>query len=107
MNCDGLFIEESCLQGWKLFHPKFERGFQCFAQQQARYLVGTGWQRKSFIQGVNQNKGYDRLLHRSASCPTYPEKCPQNTGGSDTKDVNVPDGGLLWNPSVRPTSAFE
>lgn len=90
------------LQGWSLFGKKFERGFQCFAQQQARYLLGTGWQRKSFIQGINQEKGFERLIHRSAACPTYPEKCSQNTGGSDHKDYNVPDGGLLWAPTVCP-----
>jgi hypothetical protein len=91
------------MKGWDLFHHKFDRGFQCFAQQQARYLVGTGWQRMSFIQGINQHKGYDRLIHRSAACPLYPAECPQNTGGSDHPDYFTPDGGLLWAPSVRPT----
>lgn len=90
------------VQGWDLFPKKFERGFQCFAQQQARYLVGTGWQRKSFIVGVEPERGYDRTVHHGASCPAWPQKCPQNMAASDQADANVILGGLLWASEVLP-----
>lgn len=88
------------MQGWDLFPKRFERGFQCFAQQQARYIVGTGWQRKSFIVGVNAERGFDRTVHHGAACPPWPQKCPQNIAASDEPDANVILGGLLWASEV-------
>ena len=82
----------------------FRKGFQCFAQQQARYLIGEGWRRRSYIVGIN-DKGYDRLVHRGASCPAYPERCPSDMAASQEKDANVLTGGLLWLPEVRPNKA--
>lgn len=95
-----------CVQGWNLFPKKFERGFQCFAQQQARYIVGTGWQRKSFIVGIAEDRGYNRITHHGASCPPWPQKCPQNMAASDQPDANVILGGLIWAPEVCPPPFF-
>ena len=77
----------------------FRRGFQCFAQNQARYLIGTDWNRKSYVVGVGK-KGYDHTVHRGASCPAWPEDCPPDMRGSSTPDHNVVEGGVLWLPEV-------
>jgi Glycosyl hydrolase family 9 len=77
----------------------FRRGFQCFAQNQARYLIGTDWNRKSYVVGVGK-KGYDHTIHRGASCPAWPAECPPDMRGSNLKDHNVIKGGVLWLPEV-------
>lgn len=79
----------------------FRRGFQCFAQTQARYLVGTDWNRKSYVVGTSK-KGFDRTIHRGASCPAWPAHCPPDTRGSLARDNNVIKGGVLWLPEVQP-----
>jgi hypothetical protein len=87
-------------QEGKLFSKKARRGFQCFAQQQARYLIGEGWKRKAYVTGIS-DKGYKRLMHHGASCPKYPAPCPANTQTSSAPDKNNLVGGLLWLPIVR------
>jgi hypothetical protein len=89
-----------CVQEEGLFSVEFKRGFQCFAQQQARYMIGEGWKRNAYVTGVN-DKGYKRLVHRGASCPAYPKPCPPDTPASNKPDVNTLVGGLLWLPLVR------
>ena len=83
----------------------FRAGFKCFAQQQARYLIGEGWRRKSYIVGIN-DKGYNRLVHRGASCPAWPARCPPDMAASKAPDANVLVGGLLWLPHVRASFFF-
>jgi hypothetical protein len=87
------------VQNNKLLPDPFRRGFKCFAQQQARYAIGEGWRRKSYIVGIN-DKGYDHLTHRGASCPAFPTRCPPETAASQRRDYNVLTGGLLWLPKV-------
>lgn len=73
---------------------------------QARYLIGTDWNRKSYVVGLGK-KGYDHTVHRGASCPAAqdaegnPVPCPPDTRGSNRPDVNEITGGVLWLPEVR------
>lgn len=73
---------------------------------QARYLIGTDWNRKSYVVGLGK-KGFDRTVHRGASCPPAqdaegnPVQCPPDTRGSNRPDVNEVTGGVLWLPEVR------
>jgi hypothetical protein len=76
----------------------YKNGFQCFAQQQARYLIGTDWNRKSYVIGLKD--GYDRTIHRGASCPEWPKPCPPDTPGSQRRDYNVIEGGVMWLPEA-------
>ena len=68
---------------------------------QARYVMGAGPRRFSYIVGVGKSK-YDRTVHHGASCPAWPAPCPPDTPGSGRADENVIEGGLLWLPLVRP-----
>lgn len=88
------------MQAKELINKDFERGFQCFAQQQARYLVGIGWHRAAYITGI-YGDGYTRLLHHGAACPVYPETCPPDIPGSIARDANSLQGGVIWSPYVR------
>jgi hypothetical protein len=89
------------LQVEDIVPSEFKRGFQCFAQQQARYLVGVGWKRKAYITGIRSDRGYDRLVHHGASCPAWDAPCPPDMQGSNAKDYNNLIGGLIWAPFVR------
>lgn len=76
---------------------------------QARYLIGTDWNRKSYVVGLGK-AGYDRTVHRGASCPPAQDadgtkvRCPPDTRGSNRPDVNEITGGVLWLPEVRAPS---
>jgi hypothetical protein len=88
------------MQGNDLLSERFDRGFQCFAQQQARYVLGEGWRRRSCVAGVDA-PGYSRHMHHGAACPTWPAACPPDAAISDREDANAIVGGLLWLPEVR------
>ena len=94
-------LSRACVQTSDLFSSNFKRGFQCFAQQQARYLIGEGWKRNAYIGGLA--KSYARTVHHGASCPAYPAPCPPDTPASDRRNANALPGGLIWAPLVRRT----
>jgi hypothetical protein len=76
-------------------------GFQCFATEQARYLLGgqvSGFRpHKPFMIGYNENS-YTRTWHRGAACPAHPRECNIKVAYSDQRDPNTITGALLWNP---------
>jgi hypothetical protein len=76
-------------------------GFQCFATEQARYLLGgqvTGIrQHKPFLIGYD-SRSYTRTWHRGASCPKWNERCDVQFAINDEPDKNEIEGALLWNP---------
>lgn len=78
-------------------------GFQCFAAEQARYLLGgqiTGYRpHKPFMVGYNDDT-YTFTWHRGASCPEYgtAEPCSIAVVTAGLPDRNVITGALLWNP---------
>lgn len=91
-----------CVQTDAAINTDFKRGFQCFAQQQARYLIGIGWRKKAYLTGLDSD-GYSHLVHHGASCPdaNTNEQCPPNMPGSAEADFNDLLGGLIWNALVR------
>eukprot|EP00892_Ulva_mutabilis_P001909 jgi/Ulvmu1/11719/UM008_0130.1 len=82
---------------------RYKRGFQCFAQQQACYLIGTNWNRKSYVVSLGK-KGYDRTIHRGASCPPADpdnlKPCPPDARASSRPDINEITGSVLWLPEA-------
>ena len=66
---------------------------------QGRYIIGSGWRRKSYMI-KEENNDYDRLVHHGASCSAWPEPCPPDMAGSGRPDANAIVGGILWNPRL-------
>ena len=77
-------------------------GFQCFAAEQARYLLGgqlTGYrQHRPFMINYDRDNSFTRTWHRGATCPKAPEECTIRVVYEDAPDVNRVDGALVWNP---------
>lgn len=83
---------------------RLRAGLQCFAGEQARYLLGGHvaglFPTRPFIIGYN-NRTYTRTWHRGASCPAPGDgACSVRVAIQDAPDVNSIDGALLWNPTV-------
>lgn len=76
-------------------------GFECFATEQARYLLGgqvSGYRpHKPFMVGYN-SETYTRTWHRGASCPKWNDLCTIAVTMNDAPDENQISGALLWNP---------
>lgn len=56
--------------------------------------------RKPLLTGFN-DRAYNHLWHRGASCPPVPTPCAREAATSDEPDQQDLDGALLWLPGFR------
>lgn len=80
-------------------------GLQCFAGEQARYLLGGQvtaiFPNKPFMIGYS-DRSYTHTWHRGASCPAAGAgNCSVGVAIADAPDANSIDGALLWNPTPQ------
>ena len=79
--------------------PRARAGFHCFAEGQGRLFLGVNF-RKPLLTGFN-DRAYNHLWHRGASCPPVPTPCARDAATSDQPDQQPLDGALLWLPGFR------
>lgn len=77
-------------------------GFHCFAEGQGRLVLGVNF-RKPLLTGFNDRE-YNHMWHRGASCVPWPAPCERGAATSDQPDVNALLGALLWLPGFRDSS---
>jgi len=89
---------------WDEMNQNLGKGFECYAEEQARYYVGSELGRRSYIIGENR-RTFTRTMHHGASCPAWPARCDtRNIRQTNTADQNEIVGALVWNPFFSDTS---